>query len=130
MAYDEALAERIRDRLTEMPGVTDKRMFGGIAFMTDGNMTVGVTGDDLMVRVGPDATEECFGRNWWARFVRTRHNSKRRRQALAQPGARPFDMTGRPMRGWVVVDGAELDDDVLSEWIERARSFVATLPPK
>ena len=108
MAYDEALAERIRDRLTEMPGVTDKRMFGGIAFMTDGNMTVGVTGDDLMVRVGPDATEE----------------------ALAQPGARPFDMTGRPMRGWVVVDGAELDDDVLSEWIERARSFVATLPPK
>ena len=108
MAYDEVLAERIRDRLAELPGVTDKRMFGGIAFMTDGNMTVGVTGADLMVRVGPDATEE----------------------ALAQPGARLFDMTGRPMRGWIVVDGAELDDDVLSEWIERARSFVATLPPK
>jgi len=108
MAYDEVLAERIRDRLAGLPGVTDKRMFGGIAFMTDGNMTVGVTGDDLMVRVGPDATEE----------------------ALAQPGARLFDMTGRPMRGWIVVDGAELDDDVLSEWIERARSFVATLPPK
>lgn len=108
MAYDEALAERIRDRLAELPGVTDKRMFGGVAFLTEGNMTVGVTGDDLMVRVGPDATDE----------------------ALAQPGARIFDMTGRPMRGWIVVDGAELDDDALTEWIERARAFVATLPPK
>jgi TfoX/Sxy family transcriptional regulator of competence genes len=108
VAYDEGLAERVRDRLAELPGVTDKRMFGGIAFLTDGNMTVGVTGDDLLVRVGPEATDT----------------------ALARPGARLFDMTGRPMRGWVVVDGAELDDDVLVEWIELARSFVATLPPK
>jgi TfoX/Sxy family transcriptional regulator of competence genes len=108
VAYDEGLAERVRDRLAELPGVTDKRMFGGIAFLTDGNMTVGVTGDDLLVRVGPEATDA----------------------ALARPGARLFDMTGRPMRGWVVVDGAELDDDVLVEWIELARSFVATLPPK
>ena len=108
MAYDEGLAERVRDRLADVPGVTDKRMFGGIAFLTDGNMTVGVTGDDLLVRVGPEATDA----------------------ALARPGARLFDMTGRPMRGWVVVDGAELDDDVLVEWIELARSFVATLPPK
>jgi TfoX/Sxy family transcriptional regulator of competence genes len=108
VAYDEGLAERVRDRLAELPGVTDKRMFGGIAFLTDGNMTVAVTGDDLLVRVGPEATDA----------------------ALARPGARLFDMTGRPMRGWVVVDGAELDDDVLVEWIELARSFVATLPPK
>jgi len=108
VAYDEGLAERVRDRLADVPGVTDKRMFGGIAFLTDGNMTVGVTGDDLLVRVGPEATDA----------------------ALARPGARLFDMTGRPMRGWVVVDGAELDDDVLVEWIELARSFVATLPPK
>ena len=108
MAYDEALCERIRERLADLPGVTDKRMFGGVAFLTDGNMTVGVTGDDLLVRVGPEATDT----------------------ALARPGARLFDMTGRPMRGWVVVDGAELDDDVLVEWIELARSFVATLPPK
>ena len=108
MAFDEGLAERVRDRLAEVPGVSDKRMFGGIAFLTDGNMTVGVTGDDLLVRVGPAATDA----------------------ALARPGARLFDMTGRPMRGWVVVDGAELDDDALVEWIELARSFVATLPPK
>lgn len=108
MAYDEALSERIRERLADVPGVTDKRMFGGIAFLTHGNMTVGVTGDDLMVRVGPDATDD----------------------ALRQPGARLFDMTGRPMKGWIVVDGAVLDDDVLTDWIDRARRFVATLPPK
>jgi TfoX/Sxy family transcriptional regulator of competence genes len=107
VAYDEGLAERVRDRLSELPGVTDKRMFGGVAFLTDGNITVGVTGDDLLVRVGPEATEA----------------------ALARPGARPF-VTGRPMRGWVVVDGAELDDEVLAEWINRACTFVATLPPK
>lgn len=108
MAYDEGLAERIGERVAELPGVTDKRMFGGIAFLTDGNMTIGVTGDDLLVRVGPEGTDA----------------------ALARPGTRPFDTTGRPMRGWIVVDGAELDDDVLVEWIELARSFVVTLPPK
>jgi TfoX/Sxy family transcriptional regulator of competence genes len=108
VAYDEALSERIRERLADFPGVTDKRMFGGIAFLTDGNMTVGVTGDDLMVRVGPDASDD----------------------ALRQPGARLFDMTGRPMKGWVVVDGAVLDDEALTDWIDRARRFVATLPPK
>jgi TfoX/Sxy family transcriptional regulator of competence genes len=108
MAYDEALAERIRDRIAASPGVTDKRMFGGIAFLTNGNMTVGVSGDDLMVRVGKEAYED----------------------ALAEPGVRPFDMSGHPMTGWVLVDGAQLDDDVLTDWIDRARAFVATLPPK
>jgi TfoX/Sxy family transcriptional regulator of competence genes len=108
VAYDEALAERVRDRLAAMPGVTDKRMFGGLAFLTEGNLTVGVTGDDLLVRVGRDAEEE----------------------ALARPGARRFDITGRPMAGWVVVDGAMLDDDALLDWLDRARAFVDTLPPK
>ncbi|MEU8233536.1 TfoX/Sxy family protein [Actinoplanes sp. NPDC048967] len=107
MAYDEALAERVRDRLAELPGVTDKRMFGSLAFLTEGRLTVGVTGDDLMVRVGPAAADE----------------------ALTRPGTRLMEMGGRRMRGWVRVDGAELDDDVLEEWLIRARDFVSTLPP-
>jgi TfoX/Sxy family transcriptional regulator of competence genes len=107
MAYDEALAERVRDRLAELPGVTDKRMFGSLAFLTDGRLTVGVTGDDLMVRVGPEASDD----------------------ALTQPGTQLMMMGGRRMRGWVRVDGAELDDEVLTAWLDRARAFVATLPP-
>ncbi|MFE2431901.1 TfoX/Sxy family protein [Streptomyces sp. NPDC059373] len=109
MAYDEGLAERIRERLGADPGVTEKRMFGGIAFLYRGNMAVGVTGDDLMVRVGPDATDA----------------------ALARPGARIFDMTGRPMRGWVVVAGSAVaEDDALGAWIDEGHAFAATLPPK
>jgi TfoX/Sxy family transcriptional regulator of competence genes len=107
MAYDETLAERVRDRLADLPGVTDKRMFGSLAFLTDGRLTVGVTGDDLMVRVGADGAGD----------------------ALTQPGARLMEMGGRRMRGWVRVDGAELDDEVLTGWLDRARAFVATLPP-
>jgi TfoX/Sxy family transcriptional regulator of competence genes len=107
MAYDEALAERVRDQLAALPGVTDKRMFGSLAFLTDGRLTVGVTGEGLMVRVGPDATDE----------------------ALTLPGTRPMEMGGRRMRGWVLVDDAGLDDDALTEWLDRARAFVATLPP-
>ncbi|MEV4636829.1 TfoX/Sxy family protein [Actinoplanes sp. NPDC049548] len=108
MAYDEALAERVRDLLAPLPGVSDKRMFGGLAFLTDGNLTVALMGDDLMVRLGRDAAE----------------------QALTRPGARPCDIGGRLMRGWVLVDGAVLDDDVLAGWVDLARSFVSTLPPK
>lgn len=108
MAYDEVLAERVRDRLAELPGVTDKRMFGSLAFLTEGRLTVGVTGDGLMVRVGPEGADA----------------------ALTRPGTRPMEMGGRRMRGWVLVDGAELDDDVLAEWLDRAREFVLTLPPK
>jgi TfoX/Sxy family transcriptional regulator of competence genes len=109
MAYDEGLAERIRERLGPDPAIGERRMFGGIAFLYDGNMAVGVTGDDLMVRVGPDATEA----------------------ALARPGARIFDMTGRPMRGWVVVDGAAVaEDEELGAWVDEGRDFAAGLPPK
>jgi TfoX/Sxy family transcriptional regulator of competence genes len=109
VAYDEGLAERIRQRLGTDQDVTERRMFGGIAFLHRGNMAVGVSGDDLMVRIGPDNTDA----------------------ALARPGARVFDMTGRPMRGWILVDGAALtEDDVLGEWIEKGRSFAASLPPK
>ncbi|MEV5440609.1 TfoX/Sxy family protein [Streptomyces sp. NPDC052682] len=109
MAYDEGLAQRIRERWAAEPDVTEKRMFGGVAFLYRGNMAVGVTGGDLMVRVGPDAADA----------------------ALARPGARVFDMTGRPMRGWVVVDGAAVaEDDSLGAWLEESRAFAASLPPK
>jgi hypothetical protein len=109
MAYDEGLAERIRHHLGADPGVTEKRMFGGIAFLYEGNMAVGVTGDDLMVRVGPDAADT----------------------ALARPGTRLFDMTGRPMRGWVVVTGSAVaEDGALRAWIDEGRAYAASLPPK
>jgi TfoX/Sxy family transcriptional regulator of competence genes len=109
MAYDEALAERIRQRLGSDPDVTEKRMFGGIAFLHRGNMAVGVSGDDLMVRVGPDGSDA----------------------ALTRPGTRRFDMTSRPMRGWILVAGTALtEDDVLNEWIGEGHAFAASLPPR
>ncbi|MEU4744496.1 TfoX/Sxy family protein [Actinosynnema sp. NPDC023658] len=109
MAYDEHLAERIRDEVGDLPGLSAKRMFGGVAYVLLVNMLVGVTGDHINARVGPDAADGC----------------------LALPGTRVFDLTGRVMRGWVVVDGEVLDEDSgLSDWIGRAREFVETLPPK
>jgi TfoX/Sxy family transcriptional regulator of competence genes len=108
MGFDAALAERVRDRLRDAVGVTEKKMFGGLAFLTYGNMTVGVRGDDLMVRIAPADTEA----------------------ALAEPGVRRFDITGRPMRGWILVAGEALDDPALDAWIGRAATFVASLPPK
>ncbi len=108
MAFDDALAERVRDRLRDAVGVSEKKMFGGLAFLTHGNMTVGVHGDDLIVRIDPADSDT----------------------ALAEPGVRPFDITGRPMRGWILVAGEVLDDDVLQRWVQQGRTFVATLPPK
>jgi TfoX N-terminal domain len=108
MAYDAALAQRIRDRMLDVPGVTEKKMFGGLAFLTSGNLTVGVHGDDLIARIDPDGMDA----------------------ALAELGARPSDMTGRPMRGWVLVAGGVLGDDDLERWIGQSRRYVATLPPK
>jgi hypothetical protein len=108
MPYDDALAERIRDRLRDAVGVTEKKMFGRLAFLTYGNMTVGVHGDSLIARIDPADTDA----------------------ALAEPGVRPLDITGRPMRGWVLVAGEALDDAALDRWISRAATFVASLPPK
>jgi TfoX/Sxy family transcriptional regulator of competence genes len=108
MAYDEALAERVQERLDKTDGITEKRMFGGLAFLTHGNMAVGVNGDDLIVRIDPDATAA----------------------ALARPGARLFDMTGRPMKGWIVVDGSTLDDDALDSWIAQGTAYAGALPHK
>lgn len=109
MAYDEGLAQRIREALTDADGLSERRMFGGIAFMLHGNMAVGISGDELMVRVGPEAYDE----------------------ALAQPHARVFDMTGRVMRGWVVVAAEGIADDAaLGEWVRRGANYARSLPPK
>ena len=109
MAYDEGLAQRIQEALADADGLTERRMFGGIAFMLHGNMAVGVSGDELMVRVGPDRYDD----------------------ALAQPHARVFDMTGRVMRGWVVVASEGIADDAaLDAWIRRGADYARSLPPK
>ena len=109
MAYDEALAARIRTAFEGQPGVAEKKMFGGVAFMVDGNMACGVTSDELMVRVGPDNYED----------------------ALSRPHARPMDFTGRPMRGMVYVSrpGFESDQD-LAAWVESGAAFARSLPAK
>ena len=109
MAYDEELAERIRRALAGRQGVSEKKMFGGIAFILRGNMCCGIVGDELMVRVGPGRFQE----------------------ALAEPHARPMDFTGRPMRGMVYVtpEGCRTDE-ALKRWVEQGLNFAATLPPK
>ena len=109
MAYDEGLEQRIREQLEEMPGAIGKKMFGGICFMVQGNMACGVHKNSLIVRVGPEQHEN----------------------ALVQPHTRIFDITGRPMKGWVLVmpDGFESDSD-LKHWIERGVDFALSLPPK
>ncbi len=104
MAYDTALADRIRRTLARRKGVTEKAMFGGLAFLLDGKMFVGIVKDELMVRVGPEHHEE----------------------AIAQPHARTMDFTGRPMKGYVFVAPAGLrGDEALAGWVERGRAFVA-----
>jgi TfoX/Sxy family transcriptional regulator of competence genes len=109
MAFDEGLAQRLRDELAGAGGLSEMRMFGGLAFLVDGNMCVGVSGDELIARVGPDATEA----------------------ALKRPGSRLFDLPGRPMKGWITVEPDALEDDeALAGWVGSALAFVRTLPPK
>ncbi|HEX6147714.1 MAG TPA: TfoX/Sxy family protein [Acidimicrobiia bacterium] len=109
MAYDLGLADDIRIRIVDHPGISEREMFGGIAFMVNGNMAVGVIGNELMVRVGKESHDE----------------------AVSQPGARTFDMSGRPMMGWVkVAPEALAADAALDEWIHRGVSFAEGLPAK
>ena len=109
MAYNEGLADDIRARIGGHPGLAEKQMFGGIAFLVNGNTAVGISGDELMVRVGKDGHEE----------------------AVALPGARVFERFARPMRGWVVVvpEGIATDVD-LDAWIQRGVSCAEGLPPR
>ena len=109
MAYNQGLADDIRSRIGNHPDLTEKEMFGGIAFMIGGNMAVGVSGDELMVRVGKEAHD----------------------QAVAKPGARIFDLSARPMRGWVVVAPEGLDTDAaLDAWIDQGVAYAESLPSK
>src|SRR4051794_18925092 len=99
MPFDENLAARIRKSLARKKGIADKKMFGGICFMLNGNMLVGVWKDSLIVRLGDEQGEE----------------------ALLEPHVKPFDITGKPMKNWVLgmPEGIE-DDDQLKGWIQRA----------
>jgi TfoX/Sxy family transcriptional regulator of competence genes len=108
MAFDELLADRVRACLQQAAGVSEKKMFGGLAFLTGDHLTAGVYGDGLIARIGAQDMAA----------------------AAAGPGVRPFDMTGRPMRGIVVIDSAVLEDKALDRWIGQARRHVAGLPPK
>jgi len=109
MAYDEALAERIRAMLPDEP-VVEKKMFGGLAFLVGGNMSVAASGQGgLMVRVDPGQTEAL----------------------LREPGAAEFEMAGRgPMKGWLRVSTEVLDDDALQAWVDRGVGYARSLPPK
>jgi TfoX/Sxy family transcriptional regulator of competence genes len=110
MAYDEDLANRVREQLTSVGPVTEKRMFGGLAFLVAGNMAVSVSGDELLVRVGPERTED----------------------ALAKEHARPFEMAGgRRPKGWVKVAPEGLRTKrQLASWVARGVEFARSLPAK
>ena len=106
MAYDEKLADRIRQAVGPRADVAEKKMFGGVAFLLGGKMFCGIVKDDLMVRVGPERYEA----------------------ALSEANVRPMDFTGRPMNGYVYVGpGGSRTEKAIAKWVERGRAFVATL---
>jgi TfoX/Sxy family transcriptional regulator of competence genes len=108
MAYNMKLAERIRSHLDGMPFV-EKKMFGGVGFLLNGNLACGVNKDNLIVRVNPEDQDKL----------------------LKKPHAKPFDLTGKPMKGWLLVeaDGVRTDKQ-LSAWVKEGVAFASTLPPK
>jgi TfoX/Sxy family transcriptional regulator of competence genes len=109
MAFSEVLAERIRQRLARCKNVEQKKMFGGLGFLLNGNMLVGVWKQSLIARLGPDEGEE----------------------ALLKPHVKEFDITGRAMKGWVLVEPeGVVGDDQFAGWIERAMNFVKALAKK
>jgi hypothetical protein len=109
MAYDESVAAKVRTLIADEAGLTERKMFGGIAFLIGGNMACGVNKEDLIVRVDPGEHQV----------------------ALAEPGVRPFDLTGRPMKGWLSVgpDGYA-DDRDLVRWVERGVTYARRLRAK
>jgi TfoX N-terminal domain len=110
MAYDEGLAERIRDLVGDEPGVVEKKMFGGLAFLIGGNMSVAASGQGgLLVRCAPEDTDAL----------------------LDEPGAEHFVMRGRAMDGWLrVTEDGVTSDEALKTWVDRGVGFARSLPPK
>jgi len=109
MAFDEALTARLRDVLRGTNGIAEKKMFGGIAFLLNGNMCCGVHGDELILRLDRGETDE----------------------ALEDANVRVFDMSGRPMKGWLLIapEGIARDKD-LRAWVDRGVAFAGSLPAK
>ncbi len=109
MAYSESLADRIRTVLAKQAGIVEKKMFGGVGALLNGNMLVGVWKTSLIVRVGPEQYDEV----------------------LAEEHVQKFDITGREMRGWVLVEADGVESDAqLRAWIDRGLRFVRGLPKK
>ena len=109
MPYDTKLADAVRKHIGSMEGVVEKKMFGGLAFLVNGNMSVGIHGDELIVRIEPESTDA----------------------ALTKPGVRIFDITGRPMKGWLLVGGPGITSpSSLKKWIRRGIEYASSLPAK
>jgi TfoX/Sxy family transcriptional regulator of competence genes len=109
MPFDATLAARLRAILARKNDIEERKMFGGVGFLLNGNMLVGVWKDSMIVRLGHDKYHD----------------------ALAEPHVREFDITGKPMKGWIMVEPEGVqDDDQLKDWVGRATTFVKTLPKK
>lgn len=109
MAFDQGLAQRLRDIFEDQSDVEEKKMFGGLCFMVSNHMCCGIQGETLMARVGPKNYEKC----------------------LARENTREMDFTGRPLKGMIYVTPAGIESDLqLNHWVSLCLDFVASLPPK
>ena len=109
MAFDESLGVRIRTALSRKKGVEEKKMFGGLCFLLQGHMLVGVWKNSLIARIGHERAEE----------------------ALLEPHVKPMDITGKPMKGWIMVASEGVADEAeVKKWVQRASKYVGKLPPK
>ena len=109
MAFNENLAARIRRHIGKRTGLVEKKMFGGLAFLLKGNMSVGVSSDEMIVRIDPAETEA----------------------AIKQKYVRIFDITGKPMKGWILVDAKGLTDEKsLAKWVDTGVAYAQSLPAK
>jgi len=109
MAFDNHLADRIRKQLADEKGLTERKMFGGIGFLLNGNMCCGVIGAEVVIRLDPEQTD----------------------RALANKHTRIFDFSGRPMKGWIYVGAKAVETDGdLKHWLQIGLKYARSLPPK